>query len=142
MNKLGTLFVLFNATRWNSFYDAVKCVCDFIEAKNELLRETFQHFKIVPLTESEEQFLLEYVRIMEPFTQALDVFQIEDAMSLGCFLLTILLLQDKMNLFLKYKSIKDCGPLIAAISSSIETRCCPDVYLQLHETCSNYRSSC
>jgi hypothetical protein len=125
MNKLGALFVLFNATRWNSFYDALKCVCDFIEAKNELLRETFQHFKIVPLTGAEEQFLLEYVRIMEPFTQALDVFQNEEAMSLGCVLPTILLLQDRMTLFSKDKSIKHCRALIGAISSSIETRFSP-----------------
>jgi hypothetical protein len=122
MKTLGSLFILFNATRWNSFYDAVKCVTVLIESKNEQLRETFHHFKIVPLSEVEEQFLQEYVRIMEPFTQALDVLQNEEAMSIGCVLPTIKLLQEKMNLLSVDKSIKHCGALVKSILSSIETR--------------------
>ena len=30
-DKLGILFVLYNTTRWNSFYDAVECVTKLIE---------------------------------------------------------------------------------------------------------------
>jgi hypothetical protein len=88
-SKLGVIFVLYNSTRWNSFFDAIECVTKLIHSKNEELAEVFRHFNIAPLTKTEEEFLTEYVRIMEPFTQALDVLQNEERMSIGVVLPTI-----------------------------------------------------
>ena len=113
---------MYNATRWNSFYDAVEFVTKLIESKNEELSELFLHFNIEPLTKAEEEFLLEYVRIMEPFTQALDVLQNEEKMSLGCVLPTIKLLQEKMEEFSKDSSIVHCESLVMAIMSGLLTR--------------------
>jgi hypothetical protein len=104
-SKLGVLFVLYNATRWNSFFDAIECVTKLIGSKNQELAEVFNHFNIVPLTKTKEEFLVEYVRIMEPFTQALDVLQNEEKMSIGCVLPTIRLLQETMTEFSKDISI-------------------------------------
>ena len=100
-DKLGVLFVLYNATRWNSFFDAIECVTKLIQSKSQELAEIFQHFNILPLTKTEEEFLFEYVRIMEPFTQALDILQNEETMSIGCVLPTIRLLEDTMEEFSK-----------------------------------------
>jgi hypothetical protein len=119
-DKLGVLFVLY--TRCNSLYDAVACVTKLIETKNDELSDLFLHFNIVPFTKAEEEFLLEYVRIMEPFTQALDVLQNEEKMSLGCVLPTIRLLQEKMEEFSKDSLIEHCETLVLAIISGLYTR--------------------
>ncbi|XP_045031061.1 uncharacterized protein LOC116932902 [Daphnia magna] len=58
-SKLGVLFVLYNVTRWNSFFDSVECVTKLIGSKNEELAEVFHHFNIAPLTKTEEEFLIE-----------------------------------------------------------------------------------
>jgi hypothetical protein len=104
-DKLGVLFVLYNATHWNSFSNSVACVTKLIKTKSDELSDLFLHFNIVPFTKAEEEFLLENVRIMEPFTQALDVLQNEEKMSLGCVLPIIKLLQEKMKEFSKDSSI-------------------------------------
>lgn len=120
--KLGILFVLYNATRWNSFFDAVEYVTKLIESKNKELTEVFHHFKITPLTNTEEEFLIEYVRVMEPFTQALDVLQNEEKMSIGCVLPTIRLLQETMTEFPKDDTIVHCQPLVLAVLCGLEKR--------------------
>jgi hypothetical protein len=43
---------------------------------------TFDHFKITKLTAVEKEFLKEFVRVMKPLAQALDIFQNEENMSL------------------------------------------------------------
>lgn len=121
-SKLGVLFVLYNVTRWNSFFDSVECVTKLIGSKNEELAEVFHHFNIAPLTKTEEEFLIEYVRIMEPFTQALDVLQNEEKMSIGCVLPTIRLLQETMTEFSKDISIVHCQPLVSAVLLGLEKR--------------------
>lgn len=89
--KLDVLFILHNTTRWNSYFDAVKRV--LIDIKRDALKEVFVEFKFLPLTSEEEEYLNEYVRIMERFTEALDVLQSEE-MRIGCVLPTIKLLKD------------------------------------------------
>ncbi|KZS02518.1 Uncharacterized protein APZ42_000417, partial [Daphnia magna] len=121
-SKLGVLFVLYNVTRWNSFFDSVECVTKLIGSKNEELAEVFHHFNIAPLTKTEEEFLIEYVRIMEPFTQALDVLQNEEKMSIGCVLPTIRLLQETMTEFSTDISIVHCQPLVSAVLLGLEKR--------------------
>jgi len=92
-DKLDILFFLHNATRWNSYYDAMKCINRLIATKNSELSDIIKHFKVIPLTNREEEFIAEFVRIMDPFTQALDVLQNEEKMNIGCVLPTINLLK-------------------------------------------------
>ena len=40
-DKLGIIFVLYNTTRWNSFYDAVECVTKLIEKKTRSYQNYF-----------------------------------------------------------------------------------------------------
>ncbi len=88
-DKLDILFILHNATRWNSYYDAMKGINHLIATKNSELSDVFKHFKVIPLTNREEEFIAEFLRIMDPFTQALDVLQNEEKMNIGCVLPTI-----------------------------------------------------
>jgi hypothetical protein len=67
-----------------------------MESKNKELAEVFHHLNIAPLTKTEEEFLIEYVSTIKPFTQALDVLQNEEKMSIGCILPKIRLLQETM----------------------------------------------
>ena len=132
--KLGVLFVLHNATRWNSFFDAVKCVAKLFDSKNEALRETFQHFNIAPLTLQEEEYIAEYVRIMEPFTLALDSLQNEKEMSLGCVLPTIKLLKDTLEELSLDATIIHSQPLILCVLQGLEKRFRPfftNIHLKL-----------
>ena len=76
-DKLGVLFILFNATRWNSFFDALNCVHTLNKTKNEELADFFRHFNLTVLTKNDQEYIAEYIRIMEPLTQALDDFQTE-----------------------------------------------------------------
>jgi hypothetical protein len=109
--KLGSLFILYNQTRWNSFYDAMNCVLKFSNTKSTELAETFRHFGLSSLTQLEKEFIGEYVRIMEPFTQALDVLQNEENMSIGCVIPTIKLLVEKMEEFSVDSTIHHCSSL-------------------------------
>jgi len=120
--KLGLLFILHNQTRWNSFYDALNCVQKFSKTKTKELDETFRHFAVNPLTQSEKEFIAEYVRIMEPFTEALDVLQSEENMSIGCVIPTIKLLIEKMEEFGTDPTIIHCGPLVSAVLLGLQTR--------------------
>ncbi len=86
---------------FSTFFDTIECVTKLIQSKSQELSEVFQHFNITPLTKTEEEFLFEYVRIMEPFTQALDILQNEETLSIGCVLPTIRLLENTMTEFSK-----------------------------------------
>jgi hypothetical protein len=120
--KLGSLFILYNQTRWNSFYDAMNCVLKFSNTKSTELAETFRHFGLSSLTQLEKEFIGEYVRIMEPFTQALDVLQNEENMSIGCVIPTIKLLVEKMEEFSVDPTIHHCGSLVFAVLGGLHAR--------------------
>lgn len=111
---------MLNATKWNSYFEAIKCVLQLVDKKKEELKDVFLHFKITPLTEEEEEFLSEYVRIMEPFTQALDTLQDEEKMNIGCLLPRIKLLQETMEEFSKDSSIQHCEPMIFCLLGNIQ----------------------
>jgi hypothetical protein len=113
---------LYNQTRCNAFYDAINCVHKFANTKSTELGELFRHFGLSPLTQSEKEFIGEYVRIMEPFTQALDVLQNEENMSIGCVIPTIKLLVEKMEEFSIDPTIHHCGPLVSAVLGGLHAR--------------------
>ena len=69
---LGVLFVVQNATRWNSFYDALLRYQKIKEEKKDALYQVFDHFKLSKLTSVEEEYVAEYLTIMEPLADALD----------------------------------------------------------------------
>ncbi len=83
---------------------------------------TFDHFKITKLTAVEKEFLKEFVRVMKPLAQALDIFQNEENMSLGCVLPVLTLLKDKLIEMEQDRTICHCNPLIGCLLNSINTR--------------------
>jgi predicted small metal-binding protein len=130
-SKMGELFVICNDTRWNSYYDGLAKVEHFIDKKDEALNETFEHFKITKLTAVEKDFLKVFVRVMKPLSQALDIFQNEESMSVGCVLPVLTVLKEKLVEMEKDRSITHCIPLVGSLLDSISARF-NHLFLQKH----------
>ena len=87
--KLDDLFVIHNETRWNSFFDAVDRFREFINNKKSDLKDVFSHFNVPYFRPAEEDYIREYVKIMQPFTEALDILQADVKVSIGYLLPTL-----------------------------------------------------
>ncbi len=121
--SLGELFVIHNATRWNSYYNALCKVKSFIYKKNHQLQATFDHFKIKKLTSVRgKEFLKEFIKVMKPISEALDVFQNKEKMSVGCVLPVLTLLKEKIADLKQDRSIVHCVPLVTCLSENTKRR--------------------
>lgn len=109
-------------SRWNSYYDALVEVESFLTKNRDNLAITFEHFKLKKLTSVEEEFLREYIKIMKPLTQALDVFQNEENMSVRCVLPVLSLLKEKIIEFKEDRNIIHCAAFVTSLLNGIEKR--------------------
>ena len=91
-----------------------------ITRKSKELKYIFEHFKIQQLRTIEEEYIKEYVKVMHPLSEALDVFQNEEQMSIGCVLPTLALLRTKMKSFENDSSIIHCQPLVTTILEELK----------------------
>lgn len=73
-------------TRWNSLFDALKLVVQILDTKGAALDSLFQLVGLSTLTDGEKAALRDYVAIMGPLAQALDLLQGEKTAYLGCLL--------------------------------------------------------
>ncbi len=119
---LGVLFKVKNATRWNSFYDALYRYQNIKEEKRDALYQVFDYFKVVRLTSAEEEYVAEYLRIMEPVADALEILQGERNVSMGYLLPTIVVLKRTLDELKKDKAIVHCKPLLTAVYNGVCTR--------------------
>lgn len=71
--RLGKLFIINNETRWNSYYNAMKRTKHFINKKRSELKALFEFDGIQYFHPAEEELVREYVKIMKPMTEALDI---------------------------------------------------------------------
>lgn len=74
--ELGSLFIQPNATRWNSWFDTLKRIAWFLTKKRNELRDLFSHFKIPFFRSPEEEYVKEFVKVMRPLVEALDVIRL------------------------------------------------------------------
>jgi len=65
------------------------------------------------LTAVEKEFLKEFVRVLKPFSQALDILQNEESMSVGCVLPVLTVLKEKLTDIEQDRRISHCIPLVA-----------------------------
>lgn len=61
--KMGTLFVVPNETRWNSKFDALKYMLDKVVSMSQQLKALFAEKKIEYFTANEIQWIREYVDV-------------------------------------------------------------------------------
>lgn len=73
--KLGGMFVIPNATRWNSLYDALHRVSQLVSKKESEFAAVCSELKINPIVDDEMVWLQEFLRVMSPLAAALDELQ-------------------------------------------------------------------
>ena len=116
------LFIIHNETRWNSYFKAMQRVKYFITKKRTELKELFEHFGIAYFRPAEEEFVREYVKVMEPISEALDVLQADVKISIGYLLPTLTILLQKMEHLKEKGAIKHCKPLLNTMIESVKRR--------------------
>ncbi|XP_064487420.1 uncharacterized protein LOC135399623 [Ornithodoros turicata] len=108
------------STRWNSFFDAMRCLLELDNAGKDLdgLCRTLQ---VSPFQRPRDlHFIKEYCAVMKPVACAIDVLQRED-ISLGYLLPTITVLKKRLE-HLAMSGLKFCSPLVHALLEGIQTR--------------------
>ncbi len=110
-----------NATRWNSYYQAVDKVCDIVRKHSATtLNDVCTAVSVAMFLPNDISFILEYARVMQPVSQALDILQSEEKCYIGILLPTIVSL--KKQLLKLREGLKMAAPLVDALLNGIETR--------------------
>ena len=122
IQSLGMLFIIHNETRWNSYFKAMQRAKYFITKKRTELKELFEHFGIAYFRPAEEEFVREYVKVMEPISEALDVLQADVKISIGYLLPTLTILLQNMENLKEKGAIKHCKPLLNTMIESVKRR--------------------
>lgn len=122
VKKLNGLFVIHNETRWNSFFDAVDRFRIFINTRKSDLKDVFTHFNVPYFRPAEEDYIREYVKIMRPLTEALDVLQADKKVLIGYLLPTLTILMNKMESLRRKTGIVHCKAFISSIISALNVR--------------------
>ncbi|XP_029346297.1 uncharacterized protein LOC107884470 isoform X2 [Acyrthosiphon pisum] len=79
-NHLGRYLITPNATRWNSYYDAMKCILENIDKIEDVCND----LQLTTISGPREiSFLQEYCNVMKPISRALDILQDDKNVSLG-----------------------------------------------------------
>jgi hypothetical protein len=119
---LGQLFILKNDTRWNTRFFATECVVKLIRLKEKALKKLMQELKIPYFSPSEEQFMKEYVIVMQSVVDGLNILQGDKNVGLGYLLPTLSVLKTNLRLLQDDPSIVYCQPLITSLLTSINIR--------------------
>jgi hypothetical protein len=122
VKKLDGLFKIHNETRWNSFFDAVDRFRIFINNRKSDLKDVFNHFNVPYFRPAEEDYIREYVKIMRPLTEALDILQADKKVSIGYLLPTLTILMNKMESLRRKTGIVHCKAFISSIITALNCR--------------------
>lgn len=71
---------------------------------------------------NEQEFIHEYVKVVEPVADALDVLQGESSVSMSYLLPTLTILRDKLENHQKDTTIKHANPLVCSLLDSLKDR--------------------
>jgi len=110
-----------NATRWNSVYLATERLVRLISEHGEdEFRTVCSKLEVPRFTDADLAFLTEYVAVMKPVAQALNILQSESKMFMAYLLPTITILKEKLQN--RRESAGVCAPLIDAMLCAIDRR--------------------
>lgn len=108
-------------TRWNSLYDALERIVAF---KQQIIQVSPLIGITNTLTENDFRYIQEYLKILKPLAETIDLLQGENFCYYGYLLPSLVSLKRKMTAL--HQSISDgnarFGPLISGIIKSIEVR--------------------
>lgn len=133
--KFGRKLVVPNKTRWNSTYDAIKCIVDIIDTKCEDLDDFNQVItaiggkpKLNKFLHSNIKFFRDYVKVMAPIANALDMIQAEETAFMGILLPIICLVIDEIATLKEDPELELVKPLAEALLTGLHERF--DPYLE------------
>jgi hypothetical protein len=90
--------------------------------KRQSLEKLMQELKIPYFSPSEEQFMKEYVIVMQSVVDGLNILQGDKNVGLGYLLPTLSVLKTNLRLLQDDPSIVHCQPLITSLLTSINIR--------------------
>ena len=109
-----------NATRWNSVFLATERLVRLINEHENTFSDMCSQLDVPRFSDVEVAFLTEYVSIMRPVAQALNILQSEAKMYMAYLLPTITSLKDKLHH--KQVSATVCKPLLTALLKGLDRR--------------------
>ncbi|KAL4120915.1 hypothetical protein QTP88_013522 [Uroleucon formosanum] len=86
-----------NTTRWNSTYNAVKCLSDQLQKSEAKVQRVCDESGIPRFDKNDLAFMMDYCKIMEPLSRALDILQGDKYMAMGYLIPTISWLKRKLT---------------------------------------------
>lgn len=107
------------AVRWNSLYNAL---CQLMDLRRKI-PEISKKFKIKnTLRDCDIEYIGKYIQCLKPIADALHFLQGEKALYYGYLLPTLLSKRRALKLMETDKSLEDFAPLLAGLSTALETR--------------------
>ena len=116
----GKLFIIPNATRWNSGYDAMKRLVVVINESSDSCDRLMDLLDIPRFTPDDKKFLEEYIQVYHYFANVLDLLQGESNCYVGSLLPLLSGLSAKLNE--ESQNVEICAPLAQALISGINKR--------------------
>uniref|UniRef100_A0ABM5FHD7 Uncharacterized protein isoform X3 n=1 Tax=Pogona vitticeps TaxID=103695 RepID=A0ABM5FHD7_9SAUR len=121
--QCGTYLKVPDKTRWNSTFDALKQLNEFLATAPEKVDDVMEHCSLDRIAEAERVLLQEYMEIMGPLARALDILQRENSMFMGYLLPTLYSLDRKLQrLENKPEPYTYCLPVLRGLRSALRKR--------------------
>ena len=119
--KLHTCLVVPNATRWNSFFNAVDKIRDVLDkTPDDAIAQVFHALDVAVFSANHIIFIKEYCSVMQPLATALDILQGDKNLYIGYLLPTLVSLQNRLQAV--KPGLKYAGPLADAVLAGISQR--------------------
>ena len=109
-----------NATRWNSFFNAVDKLKDLLVTRPDDVAQVFEVLGVAAFSVNQVVFIREYCSVMQPLANALDILQGDKNLYMGYLLPTLVSVQRKLNAL--KPSLQHAGPLLDAILAGLAER--------------------
>ena len=125
LTALGSLLITPGETRWNSMYDAMAKVNNFLTspATETEFDKLCDDMDILRLQPAQKTFVSEYVVVMKPVCCGLDVLQGDKDVGLGHLLPTLTIMKNELNKMRdKEPPLTLCQPLVQLLLNGIEKR--------------------
>ncbi|XP_052130245.1 uncharacterized protein LOC127751171 [Frankliniella occidentalis] len=118
---LGVKLQVPGDTRWNSQYDARAQIVKLLDGHDQKLNDTLEKSGLTKLTSFEAKYLREYVWVMAPVAQALDILQRDKDMFIGYLIPTVLSMEKQLEARrnMDSKPLRYCDPLARTLKSAI-----------------------
>ncbi|KAK7089300.1 hypothetical protein V1264_024799 [Littorina saxatilis] len=113
----GRQLVTPNATRWNSTFDAVKCLADL---SAEGLDKISDSLGMPRFSSRDRLFMLQFIQVMQPLARSLDYLQGEKCVGLGSLLLQLETVRARLEL--ARTNLEICKPLADAVLKGVAHR--------------------